>query len=210
MQLILCCLVNDPKHWYSGMLGFLEHIREPIQRFHQKFTKVSLTSKLCCWSTSKLCIYIDYMVAFVNSASMYYIEKLNNGEYPSNRKSLSVKYDFKCAKQLLGSLYCGYYVCEQLRTCGQYIVNCEDVSHHCFMYLYFVSPFFHCLLNSFLLHQYPNYRVEWDYPFYKGYVKRWSRQCCIRHLHVLALWDLSCRCHILQQDRGVSGVSSTI
>jgi hypothetical protein len=35
------------------------------------------------------------------------------------------------------------------------------------MYLYFVLPFFHCLLSSFLLHQYPNYRVEWDYPFTK-------------------------------------------
>jgi hypothetical protein len=83
---------------------------------------------------------------------MYYIEKLNNGEYPPNRKRLSVKYD-------------GYYMCEHLMTCGQYIVNREDVSHHCFMYLYFVSPFFHCLLNSFLLHQFLEYRVEWDYPF---------------------------------------------
>jgi hypothetical protein len=35
------------------------------------------------------------------------------------------------------------------------------------MYLYFVSPFFLCLLTSFLLHQLPNYRVEWDYPFTK-------------------------------------------
>jgi hypothetical protein len=35
------------------------------------------------------------------------------------------------------------------------------------MYQYFVSPFFNCLLNSFLLHQFPNYRVEWDYPFTK-------------------------------------------
>jgi hypothetical protein len=35
------------------------------------------------------------------------------------------------------------------------------------MYLYFVSPFFHCLLNSFLLYQFPNYRLEWDYSFTK-------------------------------------------
>jgi hypothetical protein len=35
------------------------------------------------------------------------------------------------------------------------------------MYLYFVSPFFHCLLISFLLHQFSNYRVERDYPFTK-------------------------------------------
>jgi hypothetical protein len=47
----------------------------------------------------------------------------------------------------------------------QYIVNYEDVRNHCFMYLYFVMPFFHCLLNSFLLHQCPNYRVKWDHPF---------------------------------------------
>jgi hypothetical protein len=98
---------------------------------------------------------------------MYYIEKLNNGEYLTDSKRLSVKYDFKCAKQPLGSLHCGYYVCEHLRTCGHYKVNHEDVSHHCFIYLYFVSPFFHCLLTSFLLHQYPNYRVEWNYPFTK-------------------------------------------
>jgi hypothetical protein len=32
------------------------------------------------------------------------------------------------------------------------MVNRDDVSYHCFMDLYFVSPFFHCLLNSFLLH----------------------------------------------------------
>jgi hypothetical protein len=98
---------------------------------------------------------------------MYYIEKLNNGEYPMDRKHLLVKYDFKCAKQSLSSLHCGYYVCEHLRTCGQYRVNREDVSHNCFIYLYFVSPFFHSLLTSFLLHQYNNYRVEWDYHFTK-------------------------------------------
>jgi hypothetical protein len=102
---------------------------------------------------------------------MYYIEKLNNGEYPPNRKHLSVKYDFNCAQQTLVSLHCEYYMCEHLMTCGQYVVNREDIRHHCFMYLYFVSPFFYCLLNSFLLHQYPNYRVEWDYPFTKDMQK---------------------------------------
>jgi hypothetical protein len=107
------------------------------------------------------------MVAFGNSAWMYYIKKLNNGEYPHNRKHLSVKYGFKCGKQLLLSLHCGYYVCEHLRTYGQYIVNREEVNHHYFMYLYFILLFFYCLLNSFLLHQYPNYRLEWNYPFTK-------------------------------------------
>jgi hypothetical protein len=68
MQLALYCLVHDPKHWYNGMLGLLEHARGPIQRFHQNFTEVSLTSKLYYSSTSKLCIYTDYMVAFGNSA----------------------------------------------------------------------------------------------------------------------------------------------
>jgi hypothetical protein len=80
---------------------------------------------------------------------MYYIEKLNNGEYPTDKKRLSVKYGFKCAKQSLGSLHCGYYVCEHLRTCGQYRVNREDVSHHCFMYLYFISLIFIAYLLLF-------------------------------------------------------------
>jgi hypothetical protein len=39
------------------------------------------------------------------------------------------------------------------------------------MYLYFVSLFFHCSLNSFLLHQCPNYRVGWDYTFTKNMQK---------------------------------------
>jgi hypothetical protein len=89
------------------------------------------------------------MVAFGKNAWMYYIEKLNNDQYPLDRKRLSVKYGFKCAKQPLGSLHCGYYVCEYLRTCGQYRVNREDVSHHYFMYLYFVSPFFIAYLILF-------------------------------------------------------------
>jgi hypothetical protein len=142
MQSSLCCLVHDPKCWNNDMLGLREHSRGPIQRFHQKFTKVSLISKLCYSSTIKLCIYTDYMVVFRNSACMYYIQKLNNGQYPPSRKHFSVKYGFKYAKQPLGSLHCGYYVCEHLSTCGQYKVNREDVSHHCFMYLYFLSPFF--------------------------------------------------------------------
>jgi hypothetical protein len=82
------------------------------------------------------------MIVFGNSAWMYYIQKLNNSEHPSNRKHLSVKCGFMCAKEPLGSLHCVYYVCKQLRTCGQYIVNREDVSHHYFMYLYFLSLFF--------------------------------------------------------------------
>jgi hypothetical protein len=68
MQSALCCLVHDPKHWYSGMLGFCEHAQGPIQWFHQNFIEVSLTSKLCYLSTSKFCIYTDYMVKFGNNA----------------------------------------------------------------------------------------------------------------------------------------------
>jgi hypothetical protein len=85
------------------------------------------------------------MVAFGNSVWMYYIEKLNNSEYPPNRKRLSVKCGFKCAKQPLVSLHCGYYMCEHLRIFGQYRVNHEDISHHYFMYLYFISPSFSLL-----------------------------------------------------------------
>jgi hypothetical protein len=147
MQSTLCCLVHDPKRWYSGMLGLREHTRGPIQTFHQNFIEVSLTSKLCYLNTRKLCIYTDYMIAFGNSACMYYIQKLNNGEHPSNRKRLSVKYGLKCAKQPLSSFHCEYYVYEHLRLCGQYKVNHEDVSQHCFMYLYFLSPFFHYLIH---------------------------------------------------------------
>jgi hypothetical protein len=43
-------------------------------------------------------------------------------------------------------------------TCVSNIVLC--------IYILFYH-FFHCLLNSFLLHQFPNYRVKWDYPFTK-------------------------------------------
>jgi hypothetical protein len=67
MQSTLYCLVHDPKRWHSGMLGLREHARGSIQRFHQNFTEVSLNSKLCYSSTSKLCIYTDYMIAFRNS-----------------------------------------------------------------------------------------------------------------------------------------------
>jgi hypothetical protein len=35
------------------------------------------------------------------------------------------------------------------------------------MYLYFISQFFVAYLLLFLLHQYPNYRVECDYRFTK-------------------------------------------
>jgi hypothetical protein len=108
-----------PQALVQRYVSLREHARGPIQRFYQNFTEVSLTSKLYYWSISKLWIYSDYMVAFVNSACMYYIKKLNNGEYPPNRKDLSVKYGFKCVKQPLNSLHCGYYVCEHLRTCGQ-------------------------------------------------------------------------------------------
>jgi hypothetical protein len=141
VNITLCCLVHDSKHWYSGMLRFLDHARGSIQRFDQNFTEVSLTSKLCYSSNSKLCIYTNYMVAFENSAWMYYIQNLNNGQYPPNRKHLSIKFDFKCSKQPLSSLHCKYYVCEHLRICETYKVNREDVSHHCFMYLYFLSSF---------------------------------------------------------------------
>jgi hypothetical protein len=60
MQSALCCWVHDPKCWYSDILGLREHARGAIQRIHQNFTEVSLTSKLC--------IYTDYIVAFENSS----------------------------------------------------------------------------------------------------------------------------------------------
>jgi hypothetical protein len=150
MQSALCCFVHDPKRWYNGMLGLPEHARGPIQIFHQKFTEVCLTSKLCYWSTSKLCIYTDYMVAFKNSAWMYYIEKINNSEYLLNKKRLSVKYGFSVPSNPWVLSIVGIMCASTLGICGQYIVNREDVSHHCFMYLYFVSHFFIAYLIIFI------------------------------------------------------------
>jgi hypothetical protein len=43
MQLALCYLVHDPKRWYNDMFGLHEHALGAIQRFHQNFTKISLT-----------------------------------------------------------------------------------------------------------------------------------------------------------------------
>jgi hypothetical protein len=150
MQSALYCLVHDPKHRHSGMLGLREHARVPIQRFHQNFTKVILTSKLCYLSTSKLWIYTDYMVAFENSAWMYYIQMLNNDQYPPNKKCLLIKYGFKCVKQSLGSLHCGYYMCDHLRTCGRAV---QSKSWRCKSSLFYIFIFsftiFHCLINSF-------------------------------------------------------------
>jgi hypothetical protein len=145
MQSALCYLVHDLKHWYNSIPRLCKHAWGPIQRYHQNFTEVSLTSKLCYLSTSKLCIYTDYIVAFRNNDWMYCIQKLNNGQYLVNKKCLSVKYGFKCAKQPLGSLHCLYYVCEHLRTCKQYKVNREDVSRHYFIYLYSFT-ILHCLI----------------------------------------------------------------
>jgi hypothetical protein len=62
---------------------------------------------------------------------MYYVDRLNNGQHPKGRKRLTIKYDFKCAKQLLSSLHCGYYTCEHLGITGQYKVNREKVNYHC-------------------------------------------------------------------------------
>jgi hypothetical protein len=81
---------------------------------------------------------------------MYYIQKLNNDQYLPNRKHLSIKFSFKCFKQLLGSLNCGYYVCDHLRICETYKVNHKDEIHYCFMYLYFLSPFFIAYLILFI------------------------------------------------------------
>jgi hypothetical protein len=47
------------------------------------------------------------------------------------RKHLAIDWSFKCAKQPLGSLHCGYYACEHLRVIGQYKVDHEHVSYHC-------------------------------------------------------------------------------
>jgi hypothetical protein len=70
---------------------------------------------------------------------MYYIDRLNNGQYPKGRKRLAIRYDFKCAKQPLRSLHCRYYTCEHLRITVQYMVNREKVSYHCVIYLLSLS-----------------------------------------------------------------------
>jgi hypothetical protein len=145
------------------MLRLREHARGPIQRFHQNFIKVSLTGKLCYLSTSKLFyiltiwLHLEIVPGCSTFKSSIMVNTRRTGNACQSNTASSVS--SKC------SLYCGYYVCEHLRICGQYKVNREDVSHHCFMYLYFLSLFFHCLINSFLLRRYPNYREEWDYPF---------------------------------------------
>jgi hypothetical protein len=76
------------------------------------------------------------------------------------------------------------------------------------MYLYFILPFFHCLL-TFLLHQFSNYRVEWDYPFTKdiqnGRVDNVVSDICMFLRREIIHVDVA-----FFNDRDVSGVSSTI
>jgi hypothetical protein len=48
---------------------------------------------------------------------MYYVDRLNNGQYPKDKKRLAIGFSFKCAKHL--------------RITGQYLVNREKVSYHC-------------------------------------------------------------------------------
>jgi hypothetical protein len=118
---------------------------------------------------------------------MYYIDRLNNDQHPKGRKRLAIGYDFKCAKQPLGSLHCGYYMCEHLRITGQYMVNHEKVSYHCVLYLFNLSSniFTFCVLvnvplcccsllinNRILLfHQHCNYQKECAYLFDKDMQK---------------------------------------
>jgi hypothetical protein len=54
-----------------------------------------------------------------------------NNKHAKGRTWLAIGYDFKCAKQPLGSLYCGHYTCEHLRITGLYMINREKVSYHC-------------------------------------------------------------------------------
>jgi hypothetical protein len=62
---------------------------------------------------------------------MYFVVKLNDGHHPKDRKHLAIGWNFKCAKQPLGSLHYGYYTCEHLRVTGQYRVDRDHVSYHC-------------------------------------------------------------------------------
>jgi hypothetical protein len=84
---------------------------------------------------------------------MYYIDRLNNDQHSKGRKRLAIGYDFKCAKQPLGSLHYGYYTCEHLRITGQYMVNHEKVSYHCVFYLLNLSSniFTFCVLVNISL-----------------------------------------------------------
>jgi hypothetical protein len=49
---------------------------------------------------------------------MYFVVKLNDGQHPKDRKHLAIGWNFKCAKQPLGSLHYGHYTCEHLRVTG--------------------------------------------------------------------------------------------
>jgi hypothetical protein len=49
---------------------------------------------------------------------MYYIDRLNNDQYPKDRKRLAIGFGFKYANQPLGSLHCGCYKCKLLRITG--------------------------------------------------------------------------------------------
>jgi hypothetical protein len=118
---------------------------------------------------------------------MYYVDRLNNGQHPKGRKRLSIGYDFKCSKQPLDSLHCGYYTYEHLRITGQYIVNHEKVSYHCVIYLLNLSGniFTLCVLINVLLcfcsllinnqillfYQHRNYQKECAYLFDKNMQK---------------------------------------
>jgi hypothetical protein len=44
---------------------------------------------------------------------MYYVDRLNNGQHPKGRKRLAIGYDFKCAKQPLGSHGC-MFLCREI------------------------------------------------------------------------------------------------
>jgi hypothetical protein len=79
---------------------------------------------------------------------MYYFDRLNNGQHPNDGRRLSIGYNFKCAKEPLGSLHYGYYTCDHLRITGQYMINRQKVSYQCVLYLLNLSSniFTFCVL----------------------------------------------------------------
>jgi hypothetical protein len=70
--------------------------------------------------------YLFLFFFLKNRSYRHYVSK--EGEHPPIRKKMAMRKHYPCHKQLAGSVYCGYDVCEHVREFGRYTKDLEPVS----------------------------------------------------------------------------------